>query len=91
MWLNWTAWTAVGHMVGQSLDDPSAYGIDLLMIAFFAAMLAPLARGRREAKAWIVAGVVALGWWSLLPGPWFVVAGALAGAFTSACLDDRDA
>jgi len=38
----WLAATGVGYFVGSFIADPAKYGLDLVMPAFFAAMLVPL-------------------------------------------------
>jgi predicted branched-subunit amino acid permease len=76
----WLAATAVGYVLGGLVADPRAIGLDLVMPIFFSTMLVPLWRGGRRALGWGVAGAVALVTARLVPGWWFVVAGALAGS-----------
>jgi len=79
-YLLWIVSTAAGHIVGGGIPDPKAWGIDLVIPAFYIAMLVPNWHGRREAVAWGVAGVTAIVASILLPGWWFIVIGAVAGA-----------
>lgn len=88
LWLAWIAATVPGYLLGALVADPRAYGIDLVMPIFFAAMIVPLWRGRRAALPWIVAGIVALVTAKLVDGYVFIIVGALSGAFTGAFLDD---
>jgi predicted branched-subunit amino acid permease len=60
------------------------------MPSFFAAMLVPMWRGAGRARSWLVAGATALLVDWLLPGWWFIVVGAVAGALAGAFLDDRE-
>jgi 4-azaleucine resistance transporter AzlC len=89
LWLVWTAASVAGHLIGARLANPAAFGLDLVMPAFFVAMLVPLWRGRRETVAWPVAGAVALAADLLAPGGWwFIVAGAVAGGLAGSFADD---
>jgi predicted branched-subunit amino acid permease len=85
--LTWMSATSAGYFAGALVSDPRAFGIDLVMPVFFAAMLVPLWRGARRAVAWVIAGVVALIVQQLLGGWWFIVAGAVAGSVAGGFLD----
>jgi branched chain amino acid efflux pump len=49
----WNLATLVGALAAQTLDDPSAFGLDAAAAAAFVALLAPRMRSR---QTWIVAG-----------------------------------
>lgn len=88
----WLASTTSGYLLGTLIANPRAFGIDLVMPIFFAIMLIPLWRtggSKRRAIAWIVAGAVALIVQRLVPGWWFIVAGAIAGALAEGFADER--
>src|SRR5215831_12516377 len=70
----WLVATGAGYSVGSFITDPTKYGLDLVMPAFFAAMLVPLWAGPRRARGWAVAGIVAVAVERLVPGWWFIVA-----------------
>ncbi len=89
LWLLWVPVTVAGYLLGGLLADPARYGVDLIMPIFFVAMLVPLWRGLRRAASWAVAGAVALLVHALVPGFWFIVAGALAGALAAGFVDER--
>lgn len=89
LWIGWVAGTIPGHALGGLIDDPGRYGFDLALPAFFAAMLVPLWRGPRWAIGWAIAGASALAVWALLPGWWFIIAGALAGSIAAGFIDER--
>ncbi len=88
-WVIWVLGTLAGHVVGGGIPDPKAVGVDLVVPAFFIAMLLPNWRGRREAVGWGVAAAVAIVVSFLLPGWWFIVIGALAGALAGGFTDER--
>lgn len=87
----WMAAVIAGYVAGGLIADPARYGLDLVMPVFFAAMLVPLWKGKRRAYGWIVAGVVAVAVQQVVPGWWFIIAGALAGALAGAFLDEAQA
>jgi predicted branched-subunit amino acid permease len=89
LWLVWIAATLPGYLVGALVSDPRPFGLDLIMPAFFVAMLVPLWHGARPAVAWVAAGLVALLVAELAGGWWFIVAGALAGCLTAGLLDEH--
>jgi 4-azaleucine resistance transporter AzlC len=88
----WMASTTAGYLLGALVSDPRSLGIDLVMPVFFAIMLIPLWRGarikRRRGIAWLVAGGVALAVQCLVPGWWFIIAGAIAGALAEGFADE---
>lgn len=88
-WVIWILATAAGHVVGGGVPDPKALGIDLVVPAFFIAMLLPNWHGRREAVGWGTAAVSSLVTYLLLPGWWFIVVGSIAGAFAGGFTDDE--
>ncbi len=90
VWACWVLGCMPGFLLGAAIGDPRQVGLDLVMPAFFAAMMVPLWHGARRAAGWLVAGLVAVavdhwfgGWWSAL-------AGALAGSVTGGLIDDRE-
>jgi 4-azaleucine resistance transporter AzlC len=89
VWITWVGTTIPGYYIGALIADPLRFGLDLVMPAFFAAMLVPIWRGPRKALPWAIAGAVALATDWLGFGWWFIVAGAVAGMLTGALLDDE--
>ena len=80
LWSTWLLGTALGVTLGSDLGDLSRFGLDLLVVTFFVAVLAGLWRSVREdLLPWLAAAAVALAGSWLLPGGWHVLAGALAG------------
>lgn len=91
LWALWVGATAPGYLVGALVADPARFGLDLVMPVMFATMGVGLWKGRAETVAWSVAGGVALAVSLSVPGYWFIVAGALAGAGAAALLGEPDA
>ena len=88
LWINWTLATLVGAMLGSGLDDPKAYGLDVVMVVFFASTLVGLWGGRDDLKPWLAAAAGALLALWLLPAGWHILAGAFAGGLTGLLVDD---
>lgn len=88
LYLTWLVSAIPGYLLAGQLTDPKKYGVDLVMPAFYAAMLVPAWKGPRRAIPWAVSGVVALGVHWLVPGWWFIIAGAVAGAVSAGFIDD---
>jgi predicted branched-subunit amino acid permease len=80
LYFAWLVAAIPGYLLAEHLTDPKKYGVDLAMPAFYAAMLVPAWKGPRLAIPWVIAGIVALIVHWLLPGWWFIIAGALSGA-----------
>ena len=86
-WVVWVVSTAPGFWLGSSVD-PYRFGLDMVMPAFFTAMLVSLWQGPRKAIGWAVAAVVAVAADLLLGGFWYVVLGALAGSIVGGLTDE---
>jgi predicted branched-subunit amino acid permease len=85
----WVLATAAGYWLGTSIGDPHAFGLDLVMPAFFTAMLVSMWRGARASIGWVVGGAVAVATYYLFGGMWHLIAGALAGSVAGGFIDDR--
>jgi predicted branched-subunit amino acid permease len=88
LWVVWILFTGLGYLLGALVSDPRAFGIDLVMPIFFAAMIVPLWRGKRVAVPWVVAGLVALATAKLVDGYAFIIVGSLSGALVGAFRND---
>ena len=77
--LTWVVSTAPGYWLGAAAD-PHRFGLDMVMPAFFAAMLVSLWQGPRSAIRWAVGGAVAVAADLTLGGFWYVVLGGLLAA-----------
>jgi predicted branched-subunit amino acid permease len=77
-----------GFLLAGQLTDPRKYGVDLVMPAFYAALLVPAWKGPRRAIPWLVSGVVALLVHRLVGGWWFIIAGSLSGSLSAGLMDE---
>jgi 4-azaleucine resistance transporter AzlC len=77
--LAWLPAVVVGHMMGGSIGDPAAIGLDFAFTTIFAAILFGGYRSRFDLLPWGAAGAVALLTSWILPGTWYVMAGGITG------------
>ncbi|MFB6103184.1 MAG: AzlC family ABC transporter permease [Haloplanus sp.] len=82
VWSFWVVATVVGATAGGVIGDPARYGLDFALTAVFLTIAVELWDGRSTLLPWGVAAVVAVAAEALLPGRWYVLGGALAGALT---------
>jgi len=87
-WAIWSLSVIPGYFAGSLVSDPKVFGLDVVLPAFFAALLVPLWKGKRQTVSWLIAGGVAALTWYLVGGYWSIFTGAIAGAFAGAYLDD---
>lgn len=76
----WWISTGVGAMLGRALGDPTALGLDFAFSAMFIAILMGFWKGPSTAGVLAASGAVAAGTHLAVEGPWYIVAGGLAGA-----------
>jgi 4-azaleucine resistance transporter AzlC len=88
-YLTWVSFTALGGAVGPLIGNLAAYGFDMAFAAVFLVLLRGMWKGWTASRPWLVSLVVAAGTHLLVPGAWFVAAGALSGG-VSAYLWARD-
>jgi predicted branched-subunit amino acid permease len=83
LYLTWVIFTAIGALVGPVLGDVTRYGFDMAFPAVFVVMLAGMWKGVHAARPWLVSLVVAASTHLLVPGAWYVPAGALSGVMAA--------
>jgi predicted branched-subunit amino acid permease len=88
MWAFWIAGTLFGALAAQAVPDVRRYGLDALLLGFFAAALTGGWRGRIDAPAavgaaaaTVIAGLFGRREWSVLIG---ALGGAAAGTWSDA-------
>lgn len=88
MALSWYVSTGIGALLGRSLGDPAAIGLDFAFSALFISILMGFWKGRRTAGVLAASGGVAAVTHLAFEGPWYIVAGGLAGALFAALTYD---
>lgn len=83
-YLTWVASTTLGHLVGAAIRDPARYGFDFAFTAIFLVILSGLWRGKGTLWPWLASAAVAVAAWHTIDGPWYILAGGIAGAAVGA-------
>lgn len=89
LYLTWISFTAVGAAVAPMIGDVEAYGFDMAFPAVFLVLLRGMWKGVRAARPWLVSLVVAGLTYLLVPGAWYVAAGALSGVLSAFLLAEN--
>jgi 4-azaleucine resistance transporter AzlC len=79
LYLTWVVFTTVGALAGPVVGDVTRWGFDMAFPAVFLVMLAGMWKSAAAARPWMVSLVVAAVTHLVVPGAWYVPAGALSG------------
>ena len=90
LFLNWQVSSVLGAVLGSFIRDPARYGLDFAFVAIFIALALGFWKGWRTAPVIAVSAAVAMLVHAVIPGAWYVVAGALAGIAVAACFHPAD-
>ena len=85
MYAVWVICTTLGTVIGPSLGDVESYGFGMAFPAVFLVLLRGMWKGFRSARPWLVSLVVAAVVHLLVPGAWYVAAGAVTGLVSAYC------
>ena len=91
MWTVWLLSTLLGHTFGGILGDARTYGVDFLLGAFFAVAAVGFWKKAKDASPLVVAVIVAVIVERIVPGPWYILLGALSGSLAGAMRRGRAA
>lgn len=83
----WLAATLTGAMLGSTIPEPTALGLDFAFTATFLALLLGMWRGPASLVPWVTAGVVAIVAARLVPGSWYIIIGGIAGSLAGALFE----
>jgi 4-azaleucine resistance transporter AzlC len=83
LWLCWICGTLVGAVSGHALVDVRVFGIDALMLCFFAAVLAGYLGNWKTWSPIALSALSAIVLAHILPQGWNIIVAALAGAMIS--------
>ena len=79
LYLCWVTFTTAGALLGPIIGNVRTLGFDMAFPAVFLVLLRGMWKGPRAARPWLVSLVAAAGAHLLVPGAWYVAAGALSG------------
>ncbi len=80
LWLLWVASTVVGATAGDLVGDPATYGLDFVVTALFLTLAVGFWEGTKSLRPWVAAATAAFATHAAVPGEWYILVGALAGA-----------
>src|SRR3712207_4539523 len=89
LYLTWIVFTTIGAALGPTIGNVQAYGFDMAFVAVFLVLLKGMWRGVRAAYPWLVSLAVAAVTYLLVPGAWYVAAGALSGVGSAFFLSEQ--
>ena len=78
-YLAWVVFTTAGAALGPVLGDVQDYGFAMAFPAVFLVLMRGMWKGFAAARPWLVSLVVAAATYLVVPGAWYVAAGALSG------------
>lgn len=78
-YLGWVASSLAGALFGALIGDIAVYGLDFAFPAVFIVLLTGFWKGRETGLVLAASGLAALTVHALVPGAWYIAAGALAG------------
>jgi 4-azaleucine resistance transporter AzlC len=78
-YLSWIASSLAGALFGALIGDVAVYGLDFAFPAVFIVLLMGFWKGRETGLVLAASAVASLTVHALVPGAWYIAAGALAG------------
>ena len=83
-YIGWVIATGLGFVVGRLIPDPRIYALDFIIVAFCASSAALMWRGKSDIVPVLAAIATAVLVDRIMPGPWVVIAAAIAGVIMGA-------
>ncbi|MBZ4654952.1 MAG: branched-chain amino acid transporter AzlC [Peptococcaceae bacterium] len=90
LYLAWVLSTAAGVLVGRSIADPLAWGLDFAMPATFLVLLMPRLVDRISLYVCWVAAVAAVAGALYLPGKWYIIVSCLLASTAGGILERKN-
>jgi 4-azaleucine resistance transporter AzlC len=78
-YVTWLLATLAGAWLGSAIGDPRALGLDFAFTAVFIVLVVGFWKGRETGIVLAVSGLAAVAVHTLVPGAWYIAAGAAAG------------
>lgn len=91
LYLTWIIFTTIGALVGPMIGDLEAWGFHMAFPAVFLVLLRGMWKGIGAAFPWLVSLAVAAATYLLIPGAWYVAAGAISGLIAAYLLSGSKA
>lgn len=90
LYLTWVLFTLAGALLGPSIGNIEPYGFDMAFTAVFLVLLRGMWKGSKVCRPWFVSLAVASLTYLLIPGAWYVAAGAVSGLITAALSGEQN-
>ena len=85
-WVFWSITTVIGAYFGNILGDPKSLGLDFAIAAGFIGLLVPMVKGRLEFLVLLLAIIVSILSYLLIPGNWYILIATIFGSMVGAVL-----
>ncbi|MDK1375479.1 MULTISPECIES: AzlC family ABC transporter permease [unclassified Sinorhizobium] len=85
----WVLTSLAGSLAGAFLGDPKVIGLDFAFPAVFVVLLMGFWKGRETGAVLAASAAAAVLTHQLLPGVWYIAAGAAAGVIATLVIDQR--
>ncbi|GKX32426.1 MAG: branched-chain amino acid ABC transporter permease [Rhizobiaceae bacterium MnEN-MB40S] len=82
----WVTEAAIGAYFGKFIGDPTAYGLDFLLPAYFLGLVIGFRRRRNWLPVVLTSGVISVIAYKTVGSPWHVSIGAVAGVLLAAIM-----
>lgn len=89
LWLFWITGTFLGMYLGDAIQNPSQYGLDMVMACFLLTMVVGGEKNARIIYIWFAAAISSLLAYHYLAENLHVLVGALIGGFVGMLLKDK--
>lgn len=90
IWLFWAVGTWVGFYFGNAIQNPSAFGFDMVMGCFLLTMVLGENRNTKTCLIWGAAAISSIGAYLYLPENSHVVVGALVGGLVGVLVEGKN-
>ncbi|WP_248304488.1 AzlC family ABC transporter permease [Breoghania sp. L-A4] len=80
----WNFWSVLGALIGPALGDPVDTGFDFAFTAIFIALIVNFWKGPSTGAVLVASAATAALVHQLVAGPWYILAGAIAGMIAAA-------
>ena len=88
-YLTWVIGGLAGATLGRLIGDPALIGLDFAFTAVFIVLLTAFWNGRSTGLVLLASAMAALATHRLLPGVWYIAAGAAGGILAALALEAR--
>ena len=91
LYAGWVGATWAGAWLGRAIAAPEAFALDFMLVAFCAALMSGMWRGRADIWPLAAGAAAAVQAEALLPPAWTIILGGLAGSLVGALVHARRA